>query len=86
MGILFYFVHNQNAKIQAERRASVIRSCVSQNMRHDNTIKTLDKEISQLPPDRQAQAAASRKFTILIIDALAPKKNCEKQAEIAVGH
>lgn len=69
-------ITGQTNAIQAERARSIRMSCEDQNRRHDSTIKTIDKLISKLPPDRRAAAKSSRASTILIINALAPKQNC----------
>lgn len=85
MGVLFYFVHEQGQTIQAERRASVLRNCHDQNQRHWNTIATLDELIAQAPPARRAQAAASRRYTVLLIQALAPLQDCDALVKRAVS-
>lgn len=65
--------------IQQSRRDSVLISCREQNSRHDNTVKTLDGLISSSPPERKTQARQSRAFTVLLIDALVPKRNCQQR-------
>lgn len=84
IGLLFHFITNQNAEIQKQRRDFVIRACTDQNHRHDATIKQLDKVIEKLPPDRKARAEATKTSTVLLINALAPKFDCEKIADLAV--
>lgn len=80
-GILFYFVHQQGQQIQRERRVAIVRQCQDQNERHAETISILDAQIQRLPPDRRARAEASRSATVLLIDALAPLRDCDKLAD-----
>ncbi len=68
-GIILKQHQNVTKEIQNQRRLQVLEPCISQNVRHDTTIARLnrahfDKEAEQL--------------TISLIDALAPKQNCDK--------
>jgi uncharacterized protein YlxW (UPF0749 family) len=92
MGILFWaVVHQQhqitraNHAIQEQRHESIIRDCQDQNVRHDNTIKTLNKLIANLPRDERARAETNKAFTVVLINALAPKQNCNSIADVATG-
>lgn len=68
------------ATIQQEREANIGRSCVDQNTRHDNTIRELDARLElasqTLSPAQRAQLEQSRDFTVALIDALAPRRDC----------
>jgi hypothetical protein len=71
------------ADIQAQRKDSILSSCRDQNGRHDNTIRKLDKGLAaatKAHPERAVQARESRSFTVTLIEALAPKQNCEQRA------
>lgn len=70
------------AQATAQERKQAIRlQCQQQNHRHDATIRELDHELAiysrriKRPAQRQ-QLAASRQFTVLLIDRLAPKQKC----------
>jgi hypothetical protein len=72
------------------RKAFVRDSCVAQNKRHDKTIKKLDKLYNPAfkrakTVKRQKKLSQSRQGTIGLIDALAPKQDCEKLALVSVG-
>lgn len=66
----------QGDDIQAQRRTSILAACREQNARHDDTIAKLDSIIADLPPSQKAEAEQRREGTVLLIDALAPKRNC----------
>jgi hypothetical protein len=72
--------------INQSRVEVALENCRSQNLRHDNTIRELNVLISELPKDRQARAQASKPFTILLIDALAPKRNCATVIPEQINH
>lgn len=66
-------------QIQAERAASTLKSCAEQNKRHDDTIRAIDDLIARSQPlsaDRRPQSSPGRANTVLIIDALAPHRDC----------
>jgi hypothetical protein len=64
--------------IQDEREKAVRENCEATNQRHDATITQLDRLIVRLPPGpRRDRAEASRAGTVRLIDALAPKRDCE---------
>lgn len=63
-------------RINAERARNVRAACEGQNERHDNTIRQLDRLIAQAPPSRRARANAGRESTVLLIEALAPRRDC----------
>lgn len=67
-----------------ERTDAIIRECHDQNQRHDHTVAELDVLLARAekhaPPAQRKQMAASRQFTILLIDQLAPRQNCAKAA------
>jgi hypothetical protein len=69
--------------IQASRAENVRANCTEQNERHDNTIRTLDSVLRdakrRASPARREQLAQSRESTVLLINALAPKRDCEQR-------
>jgi hypothetical protein len=68
--------------IKDSRRDAIERTCREQNERHDKAIAKLDQIIAELPPGpRKRDAEQRRPGTILLIDALAPKKDCEERAK-----
>lgn len=66
-------------QVAAQRLAAIRSTCEEQNVRHDQTLRTLDRLIAKVPPDRRAQARRSRASTVLLIDALAPKRDCDQR-------
>lgn len=72
-------------QIQRERKRNVLESCQEINRRHDNTIAALDLLIAKLPPSRRERARQGRASTVLLIEALAPKRQCEAFARRQVG-
>lgn len=75
--------------IQTSRYDATKRSCLEQNERHDGTIKTLDEQLKvavALRPKQAKEIQQSRSFTVLLIDALAPRRpSCVKYADDRVG-
>jgi hypothetical protein len=82
VGAMFFAVFRSIAvthAIQVERARNVLTNCESQNRRHDATIETLDRQIEQVQrvkPELATQFRASRNFTVLLINAMAPKQDC----------
>lgn len=71
-------------EIQAERVDSILRSCRDENQRHDATIRRLDDLIHRLPPAKRTRAVQSRAGTVLLINALAPRRDCSLLARAEV--
>ena len=65
-------------QIQKERIRNIRATCEAQNERHDNTIAQLDELISEAPPERRARARQNRDGTVVLINALVPKRDCRK--------
>lgn len=80
-----YLVNENSERIDGqidERRANVKRSCEDVNRRHDDTIATLDSLLERAPANlSQEQITASRASTVLLIDALAPERDCDVYAK-----
>jgi hypothetical protein len=77
--ILLYDANRNRADdIQGQRR----EACEDVNRRHDNTVKALDaalaKRLEKASPGLTAALEERRGATILLIDALAPKRDCNK--------
>ena len=62
--------------IQSSRIHLRLEQCRDQNARNLNTKATLDTLTERLPPDRRARARESEKFTLLLIDAIIPLRDC----------
>lgn len=71
-------------QIQRERVSAVLRNCVDQNQRHDRTIRELDRLIRHVRPSQRTRAVQSRAGTVLLINSLAPKRDCRRLASQAV--
>lgn len=69
-------------QIQQSRTDATLSSCREQNERHDRTIHTLDLLLAQAirrSPERAVQIRQSRASTVLLINSLAPKRDCEQR-------
>lgn len=65
--------------IQAQRVNSVLSNCRDQNERHDDTLDKLDGVIANMPPGpEKVRAEANKPATVLLIDALVPRRNCHR--------
>lgn len=71
-------------QLQAERVESILRACRDTNQRHDRTIRSLDELIQRLPSAKRTRAVQSRAGTVLLINALAPHRDCETLARANV--
>lgn len=69
--------------IQDQRKESFLTSCRDQNLRNTNTIKVISDRIKVLYPDGKipSQVQQSVNYAILLINALAPRRNCEVAAK-----
>lgn len=56
-----------------ENRVDVCRDV---NARHDAAIRKLDDLIAELPKAQRRRAAAGRKYTVALIEALTPRRDC----------
>lgn len=71
-------------EIQSSRKNSILISCEEQNTRNENSIFTLDDLLSRGKFVSQAetmQIEQTKTFTILLINALAPKQNCAQRVK-----
>lgn len=76
------------AQIQQSRREATLSSCAEQNDRHDQTIATLDRLLAaavKRDPGQAARLKQSRASTVLLINALAPRRDCQKRAQRLVS-
>lgn len=70
-------------RINNSRISLTYNACLEQNARNVKTITTLDKQINKILNDpkvsdqRKARLKESRRFTVLLINALAPVKDCK---------
>lgn len=73
---------DQTKNIQDSRRTSIKEQCKDQNSRHDHVITALDvalaPRLKQGNPKQDAAILQRRVSTILLIDALAPKQDCDQ--------
>lgn len=70
-----------SGQIQDQRFVAVRSNCLDVNQRHDDTIEKLDGLIAKLPAAQRERAKTSRAGTVLLINALAPKRaNCAAYA------
>lgn len=72
--------------VQVQRYDATFNACWDQNRRHDATVGALDVVLSRAAmatPARRAAIEESRAPTLLLIDALAPKRNCAAAAAAA---
>lgn len=70
------------SKINDERERNVRVNCEQTNARHDATIHQLDALIRQraetATPRERERIDQSRASTVLLIDALTPKRDCDR--------
>lgn len=57
---------------------SRIEVCRETNRRHDKVLLVLDEQIAKLPARRRARAESSKAGTVALIEALTPKRDCER--------
>jgi len=73
--------HDLAIQIQTQRADAIRSNCRDQNARHDDTIHALDtvlaKYLKTATPQQAAQLRGVRSQNVLLINALAPKRNCE---------
>lgn len=66
-------------EIQSSRKNSILISCEEQNMRNENSISTLNDLLFKnkiISIQQKNQIEQTKTFTILLINALAPRQNC----------
>jgi hypothetical protein len=72
-------------RIQGERERTIRANCQETNRRYDKAITTLDRLIAEAPPERRTRAREGRAGTVLLIDALVPKRDCMAVVKRSVG-
>lgn len=72
------------SEIQRERYQVTLRNCKDQNARHAATIRALGEIINKLPPDQKPQAERGVANTVLLLNALVPKRDCRQVAKDAI--
>lgn len=79
----FLIVTRQKTEdVISSRRQAVLIGCMEANARHDATIDAIDELISRIPPGpRRERAVSGRANTVFLINALAPKRDCEAYVE-----
>lgn len=71
-------------EIQASRKNSILISCEEQNIRNENSISTLDDLFAKskfISKAGTVQIEQTKTFTILLINALAPKQDCAQRVK-----
>src|SRR5438105_2700194 len=72
------------AEVQRSRYASLLTICEEGNARNRATVREYDRRIARAEPRlskaRRAQLQAQRQFTVGLIDALSPVRNCPAYA------
>lgn len=66
--------------VQQNRVDFIRRSCVASRRRNANTVKALELEIARLPLREARRARRNERYTIALIDTLAPKQDCAELA------
>lgn len=100
LGLLAVYLVGQNqkrgdetrrlvAEVYDSRKQSLLITCREQNIRHDKTIATLHNIIETLKPrlsaSDRANLAAGIEGNIKLIDAIAPREDCDKRASRLLG-
>jgi hypothetical protein len=89
LGALSVYLVGQNNQrahdIQASRVDATRTTCLEQNNRHDHTIATLYAEIEKLrptlTPDERKNLKRNIAANVALIDALAPKADCDRRTK-----
>jgi hypothetical protein len=75
--------------IQQQRVSITLANCVDQNAHHDGTVAALNRLLvaaeGKATPAARARIAASEAPTLLLINALAPKRDCAAVVEKTTG-
>lgn len=76
---LLYFANKERVNDIQNQRISL---CEDQNNKHDNTIKEINKQVAIRKKSLSAKARVAlderRNQTVLLINVLAPKRDCQK--------
>jgi coenzyme F420-reducing hydrogenase beta subunit len=71
--------HAATQQIQDERAANIRRNCEDVNDRHDETIMRLRALVESMPAGaRRSRAEQGMAGSVALIDALAPKRDCDR--------
>jgi hypothetical protein len=73
--------------IQKQRRESILIACRDQNIRHDNTVIQFRRIAATATANNPKQAKQIRRnieANLKIIDAIAPKQDCDRLVQAAV--
>lgn len=82
IGVIGLKAINTANDVQEAREDAIRTTCQETNERHDNTIEALDDALDRaehLHPAQAEQIERSRTFTVLLINALVPKQDCEQR-------
>jgi hypothetical protein len=75
----------QTRNLAASRSHSIEESCYEQNERNRAAVRTLNDEITGLggpvSPAQRTQIEETRRFTVLLIEALVPIANCPERVK-----
>lgn len=74
---------NRSKQIQDQRARTIYDNCVSQNARHDDALRKLSAA-ADASPEQGPGKQADRVYNVLLIDSLAPKRNCHDVVRAAV--
>lgn len=79
-GVAFFSARNAIGQTTRERSQNVERNCADVNWRHDQAVRTVDRildpRLRGAGRAERARLEASRETTVLIIEALTPKRDC----------
>lgn len=85
-GVVMTFFLNADrvAQINQERFENTRRNCEDVNRRHDRAVRTVSEilgpRLLNAKPAERARLEASRETTVLLIEALTPKRDCARVA------
>lgn len=63
-------------RIQSTRKQLISENCDAQNSRNVSAVGKLTDEIGELPLGKRREAEASESYTVGLIDALVPVRDC----------
>ena len=76
----FFLNADRVDQINRERLQNVTRNCEDVNARHDRAVRTVEQilgpRLEKAGPVERRRLEASRETTVLLIEALTPKRDC----------
>lgn len=88
VAITFVWSLQRVDQINSERTRNILSNCREVNARHDDTVTALDRLLARrilADPGREREFEQGRDSTLLLIDALVPRRDCAALADRQVS-